>query len=220
MKLKSLSVWSALALLAATTACQKSSPARATDLESPSATASMTDAATGITLTTPAPITPTANQQFKYSEQPLTLTVRNAVSTGSSPLTYSFEVASDAAFASKVFTREGVAEGGNGQTALRIDTLAGERGYFWRARVTSGSSVGLNSAPRGFSVGPQVILQAPVLVSPAQNGTASGNPTLIVNNVARTGPAGQVFYRFDVSTTAAFQSIVFTSTVAEQSGST
>jgi hypothetical protein len=217
MKLKSLSIWSAIALLVATSACQKSSPARATDVESAGTTASVTDATTGVTITTPTPITPTSNQQFKYSEQPLTLTVKNAVHTGTAALTYTFEVASDAAFATKVYTKEGVAEGA-GQTAQQIDKIAGDKSYFWRARVTSGSTVGPNSTPRGFSVGPEVILQAPVPLSPAQGGSASGNPTLVVNNAARTGPAGPIFYRFEVSTAASFTPIAFTSTVAEQGG--
>ena len=83
----------------------------------------MTDATTGVTLTTPQPVTPTANQQLKYAEQPLTLTVKNAAHTGSVALTYTFEVATDAAFASKVYTKDGVAEGA-AQTAQQIDKLA------------------------------------------------------------------------------------------------
>jgi hypothetical protein len=219
MKLKSISVWSALALLMATSACQKSSPTRATDLESSAAGASVTDAATGTTVTTPLPVTPTANQQVKYSEQPITLTVKNAVATGNAALTYSFEVASDAAFATKVYTKEGV-PAGNGQTAQRIDTLAGERTYYWRAHVVSGSTVGPNSAVRSFAVGPQVVVQPPSPISPAQGGSASGNPTLTVNNAARTGPAGTIFYRFEVATNSSFQTLVFANTIAEQGGQT
>jgi hypothetical protein len=220
MKLKSIHLCSAFALLAATSACQKSSPTRATDLESPSASQSVTDAVTGVTVATPTPQTPAANQQLKYSEQPLTLTVKNAVTTGNAPLTYTFEVATDSAFAAKVYSKEAVAEGPSGQTSLRIDPLAGDKTYFWRAHATSGSTVGPNSAARSFVLGPQVVIQVPVPVSPAQGSTASGNPTLVVNNAARTGPAGQVFYRFEVSNTASFQPLLFVSTVAEQSGQT
>ena len=54
-------------------------------------------------------MTPTANQQFKNVEQPITLTVKNAVTSGTTPLTYTFEVASDAAFGTKVFSKDGVA---------------------------------------------------------------------------------------------------------------
>jgi hypothetical protein len=217
MKLKSLSIWSAIALLVATAACQKSSPTRASDLESPASTATVTDAVTGVTVSTPQPVAPAANQQVKFAEQPLTLTVKNAVHTGSSALTYTFEVATDAGFASKVYTKEGVAEGA-GQTSQIVDKLAGEKTYFWRARATSGSTIGPNSAPRSFVVGPEVVIQAPILVSPPPNGTASGSPALVVSNAARTGPAGAIFYRFEVSPAASFDPIVFTSTVAEQPG--
>ncbi len=50
-------------------------------------------------------------------------------------LTYTFEVASDAAFATKVFSKDGVAAGST-QTSLKIDTLPGPaaKSYFWRSR--------------------------------------------------------------------------------------
>src|SRR5205085_9340855 len=124
MKQKSLSLLSALALLVVSTACTKSSPARPSDGTASGPAASVTDATTGVTLTAPTPVSPGVNQQFKYVEQPLTLTVTNAVSTGTTPLTYTFEVATDAAFASKVYSKDGVAAGGS-QTALKIDTLPG-----------------------------------------------------------------------------------------------
>jgi hypothetical protein len=205
-------------MLMAATACQKSSPTRATDLQSSASTATVTDATTGITLTVPQPVTPTVNQAFRNAEQPVTLTVKNAVTTGATVLTYTFEVASDAAFASRAYIKEGVAEGTGGQTSLRIDRLAPDKAYFWRARASSGSIAGPYSPGRGFGIGPEVILQAPSLVSPAQNGQASGTPTLVTNNVGRTGPAGQVFYRFEVATDAGFGSLSFVSTVAEAGG--
>ena len=117
MKLKSIGIWSALALFAATTACTKASPTRPSETTASGSAASLTDASTGVTLTAPSPVTPAANQQFKNVEQPITLTVKNAVTSGSTPLTYTFEVASDAAFGTKVFSKEGVAAG-NGTTAL------------------------------------------------------------------------------------------------------
>src|SRR6202011_4394727 len=146
------------------------------------ATASVRDAVTGITLTSPTPIAPTANQQFKYADQPLTLTVGNAISTGSTALSYSFEVASDAAFATKVFSKDGVAAG-TGQTSLKIDTLPGPaaKSYFWRARVFSGTAAGPYSSVRGFSVGPAVTLGTPVLASPGSGAVVGGQPTLTVN---------------------------------------
>src|ERR1041385_8264419 len=106
--------WSAFALLIVAAACEKSSPARASDLTANGSGGSVTDAATGITITTPAMVSPAVNEQFRFSDQPLTLTVRNAAQTGSAPTTYTFEVATDAAFANKVYSKDGVSEGGNG----------------------------------------------------------------------------------------------------------
>src|SRR3954447_26310043 len=106
MKLKSFGIWSALALFTVTTACSKSSPSRPSETTASGQTASVTDAVTGVTLTSPSLVTPTVNQQFKNVEQPITLTIKNAVTSGTTPLTYSFEVASDAAFATKVYTKD------------------------------------------------------------------------------------------------------------------
>jgi hypothetical protein len=218
MKLKFLPVWSALALLVVSIACQKSSPSRPSDVAAAPPSGAVVDAKTGITLTTPQLVTPTAGQRFRFAEQPLTLTVKNAASTGSAALTYGFQVASDSAFANVVFSKDGVAEGG-GQTSLKVDRLAGAKDYFWRARASSGAVGGPYAAGRTFNVGPEVVLQAPVLTAPANSGTANGsNPTLSVNNVDRTGPAGQVFYRFEVSDSPGFASLVFVNTVAEQAG--
>src|ERR1700704_3742053 len=136
MKLKVFGIWGALALLSGVVACTKASPTRPSDDTASGASTSVVDAVTGVTLTSPTAVSPTNNQQFKFAEQPLTLTVANAVSTGSTPLTYTFEVASDAGFASKVYSKDGV-PAGSAQTALKIDTLPGPaaKSYFWRARV-------------------------------------------------------------------------------------
>ena len=111
MTLKTLRIRSALALLAVTIACTKASPTRPSEGTSTSQGASVTDAVTGVTLTTPSPVSPAVNQQFKNVEQPITLTVKNAVTSGTTLLTYTFEVASDSGFATKVFARDGVAAG-------------------------------------------------------------------------------------------------------------
>ena len=219
MKLKSVGICSALALALAATACEKKSPSSPSELNASSEPRSVTDATTGITLTAPVPLTPANNQQFKNVEQPVTLTVKNAVTTGSTALTYTFEVASDAAFASRVYGKDGVAEGSGGQTSLRIDRITPDKTYFWRARANSGSQAGPNSVARSFTIGPEVILQTPVLVAPANNGQVSGNPTFTVANVARTGPAGQVFYRFEISTSSGFDPLAAVQTVPEQGGS-
>src|SRR3954453_15663519 len=215
MTLKSLRIWSALGLLAMSIGCTKTSPTRPSDGASASQGASVTDATTGVTLTTPALVTPTVNQQFKNVEQPVTLTVKNAVPSGTSPLTYSLEVATDAAFAAKVYTKDGVASG-NGTTSLKIDKLTANKSYFWRAHAVSGSLNGPNSEGRGFGIGPEVVLAQPVNGDPQPNATVGEQPTLNVNNVGRSGPNGAIFYRFEVSDSAGFGSVVYSATVGER----
>src|SRR5437879_6162556 len=118
MNLKQFSTSSALAPLAFTTACTQASPPRPTETRAPGPTAVPVDVVTGVTLTAPSPVSPALNQQFKYSEQPLTLTVKNAVSTGTTARTYTFEVATDAAFANKVYSKDGVTESAT-QTSVK-----------------------------------------------------------------------------------------------------
>src|SRR6059058_6403043 len=97
MKLKSVSVSTALALAVAVSACQKSSPTRPTDTASEGSTEVVVDAKAGVTITAPQLVTPTDGQRFRFGDQGLTLTAKNAAATGSSTLTYTFQVASDAA---------------------------------------------------------------------------------------------------------------------------
>src|SRR5262245_12620109 len=215
MKLKSLTLWSGVALLVAAAACSKSNPTRPTNAESTPETASVTDAVSGITLTTPQPSSPAEGASFKFTEQPITLVVKNAVSTGSTPLTYTFEVASDAAFASKVITKEGVAQG-NGSTSLALDKLAADKTYYWRSRASAGSVAGPFTTGRSFKVGPEVVIQAPVLGDPVTNATVDEQPTLTVNRVSRTGPADQILYRFELSDASSFGSVVYSTTVPER----
>jgi hypothetical protein len=215
MTLKSVCLSSVLAVLVSATACTKSSPTSPSDAEGTGSTASVFDATTGITLTTPTLITPTDNQQFKFTDQQLTLTIKNAVTTGKTALTYGIEVATDAGFAAKVYSKDGLAEGA-GQTALKIAALGAAKTYYWRARATSGSLAGPYTKPRSFAVGPAVIIQTPVLGDPPNNGSADEQPTLNVNTVQRTGPAGPIFYRFEVAEASSFSSLVYTATVAER----
>src|SRR5579864_5262928 len=138
MKLNCVRVCCALALAVAAGACQKSSPAQPSGTVAASDTQAVVDAVTGITLVSPSPQSPADAAQIKFTDQPVTLTVKNAVSTGKAALTYTFQVASDAAFASIVFSQGGVVQG-SGTTSLQISKLAGAKSYFWRAFATSGS---------------------------------------------------------------------------------
>src|SRR6187200_3036243 len=94
----------ALALAGGTAACGKTS-----NPEQPSATAATPSGGEGLSasIAAPRPLSPGNNVQIRNGDQPLTLAVRNAVSTKSG-VTYTFEVATDAGFAGKVQTKDAV----------------------------------------------------------------------------------------------------------------
>jgi hypothetical protein len=165
------------------------------------------------TVTVPMPAAPAANAQIRFSEQPVTLTVQNAAVTGSGTV-YTFEVASDSAFSSRVQNWQNVAEGAAGQTSVRLDTLAGGRDYYWRARATSGGTAGPFSAGAKFTIGPPVIVNPPTPIAPLTGTTTGPRPTFRVRNATRNGAAG-VIYRFEIAGSSAFSPIVLSVTVNE-----
>ncbi|HEX4566240.1 MAG TPA: hypothetical protein VH138_06385 [Vicinamibacterales bacterium] len=67
---------------------------------------------------------------------------------------------------------------------------------------------------------PAIVISAPVPVSPDNGGNVTGWPTLTVNNATRTGPAGVLTYRFDVSTASDFTNITVTGSIVEGAGQT
>jgi hypothetical protein len=168
----------------------------------------------------PRPLTPAVNAQIRNQDQPVTLVVGNAVITQGSAATYTFEVASDAAFATRVYSKSGVAEGTAGQTSLTIDRLTAGADYFWRARAEGGGTVGPFSAGRKFTIGPAIVVNAPQLVSPASGAATTGRPALTVINAPRSGPAGPLTYRFELANNNTFSPVVTTANVAETAGQT
>ncbi|MCC7416402.1 MAG: hypothetical protein IT176_04610 [Acidobacteria bacterium] len=211
-----------LAVLAAvvfTAACSKSAPMRPSEAAAGGAAAASADARASVTITAPQLVSPAAGARLAFAQQPLTLTIKNAVATSARARTYTFQVATDGDFKNIAYSKEGVAEGESGQTSLVIDKLAGDRDYFWRALAVSGSSEGPFAPARLFNVGPEVVLQAPVPISPADGGQL-GQGSLVTGNASRTGPAGPITYKFEVSSSSGFGSTVFSRTVAEGIGQT
>ncbi len=96
----------------------------------------------GVNITMPAAVDPSTGAKIPVDKQPITLTVVNASTNGVRPLSYVFDVATDADFTNKVFSRDGVAPG-DGRTSLRLpDSLATGRSYYWRARAQDGANTG------------------------------------------------------------------------------
>jgi hypothetical protein len=213
MTLKFAPISAVLALMTITAACTSNTPLQPT----PGSGSTNSGSAAATSSTTAGLASPADGAKIPHLSQPVTLTVTNALSTSTAPQTYTFEVATDSAFANIVYSKSGV-PAGTGQTSLTIDKVKPATTYYWRARDINGATVGPTTAAKTFAIGPEIILQAPAPVSPAQNGSANGKATLTVANAQTTGPVTQLMYQFDVSDSSSFGNIVFTTKVAEQAG--
>src|SRR5262249_55386045 len=223
---KVLKTWLSVAVVVAAAACDNANPARpsvsvtastaqtSTSAPKSAKSARMVEGKMSVTVPSPQLATPNDGQQFRYVDQPITLTIKNGVTSGTTPLTYAIQVASDTSFANIVYSKSNIAGGADGQTSVTIDKLPGSATYTWRAQAMLGSANGPFSNPRTFRVGPQVVLENPVPASPAPGGTVNGTLTLTVNNIQRSGPAGPIQYQFDVSDSPSFGNVLSTATVA------
>ncbi len=199
-----------LVALAAAAGCSKSSPVQPSET---TAAASVAEALTA-SIAAPRPLTPANNAQIRNVDQPVTLVVLNAISTKPG-LTYMFEVASDATFATKVQTKDTVTEGGSGQTSVTLDALAPATDYYWHARASGNGTTGLFGPAYKLTIGPAIAIDAPVPIAPLTNAQTGARPALRVTNATRTGPAGAITYKFEVATSSAFTTVLATGTVAE-----
>src|SRR4051812_6285896 len=83
-----------------------------------------------ITVTTANPVAPANGALIANLAQPVKLTVTNAMVTSTeAAVSYTFEVATDSGFASKVQTKDTAQTAS--QTAVTLDALAAGRDYFW-----------------------------------------------------------------------------------------
>jgi hypothetical protein len=172
---------------------------------------------TGLTasITAPQPLQPSNSSQIPTAGQPVTLTVQNVITTRAGAVTYTFEVATDTTFSSKVQTKDGVVEGSGGQTSVKLDPLSPGRDYYWHAKATGGGTSGMFGPTYRFAIGAAVTLSAPVAVAPLNGAQTGPRPVVRVHNAARQGPAGPLTYRFEVAKDGAFTSIAASATVAE-----
>jgi hypothetical protein len=168
----------------------------------------------GVSVAAAQPTSPSNGSSFSYYSQPVTLVVTTGVATGGATSTNTLEVATDAAFATLVTTQT-VAAGATGQVTLTLDHLSPATTYYWRVKTAAGNNPGLYSSPARFSIGPQLVIQAPVPIQPLADTFPHKRPTFTVTNVARTGPPASITYRFDVATDAAFNNLVATGIVPE-----
>lgn len=174
----------------------------------------------GVEITTPKTLEPAQGFKFKENQQPIKLLIENASSTGVRPMTYTFEVASDEGFTSKVYARSGVPQGDGGRTSVTVEKLDLGRGYYWRVRAEDGA----NSSPfasSSFEVLPKAFLNAPALHSPVDNvRTASRRPALTVGVSERNAAVSRVVYEFQIAHDVAFGGVVASGARDEAGGAT
>lgn len=210
-----------LALLVVPAAALALSGCEATKSANPTSP-SVAGAIAGVNISTPAPVSPTQGTSIPAREQPVTLTVANATTNGQRPITYRFEVATDAEFNTKVATREGIEPGADGKTSYRLpDALASDRSYYWRAKALDGANESSFSQAVSFAVVTLAELQPPVPLSPVSGlTTSSRSPEFKTRNAVRSGPVGAVNYTFEIAEDQAFAAMVAIVTLGEQASET
>jgi hypothetical protein len=174
----------------------------------------------GVDITAPGLLEPSMGTKFKDAQQPIKLMIGNASTSGVRPLAYTFEVASDSNFSSKVFGRGSVPPGGDGKTSVMIDRLDIGRTYYWRVRAEDGANTGPFLTAQ-FEVLPKPFISAPNPASPVNNEvTASRRPVLTVLNVDKNSAVGGLVYEFQVSSSQAFTSLTGNGAANEAAGQT
>jgi hypothetical protein len=151
------------------------------------------------------------------TSQPVTLTVQNAVTTQPTlPVSDTFEIATDSAFAHIVVTRT-IPQSAGGQTSVTLDPLPPST-YFWRVRASAGGAV-VTSTSGTFRIA--AVLLAPLPALPA-NGILIGHldqpVTLAVQNPAMPPTVTEITDTFDVATDTAFTAIVASTSVPQAIG--
>jgi hypothetical protein len=171
-------------------------------------------------ITAPVSVLPTDRARFRNLDQPVLLSVQNAVITQAGTTTYTFEVATDSAFSAKVQTKDNVAEGTGGQTSVKLDMLPADKDYYWHARAQRSGVAGPFGVTHTFNIGPTIVLSPPVAVSPLTGTLAASRPTFTVSNIVRLGPAGALVYTFEIASNPSFSPVAVSGTVSEGAGQT
>jgi len=176
----------------------------------------------GVNIGQPIPLDPKDGKNIDVGNQPITLVLANAETNGVRPLSYTFEVATDTGFTTKVFVRQSVTPGANGQTSLHLsDALGTGRTYYWRAQALDGANTGPYSGFAHFNIFTPIVISKPSPDAPINNVMLdSAVPTFVFGNAPRSGPVGPFTYAIEVADSDAFTIPVAIWTVAEQANVT
>lgn len=174
----------------------------------------------GVVISAPQAAAPAANAQIAIGQQPVTLTIQNATTNGVRPLSYVFDIASDAVFQSILFSQSGVTPGANGQTSFQLAQTLPPGTYYWRAHAQDGANTG-TFASSSFTIIVPVVIQPPTPVSPANGSTLTSSAvTLVINDSSRSGPAGPISYSFQLASDPNIGNLVASGQVPESANQT
>jgi hypothetical protein len=164
----------------------------------------------GVEISAPKLLEPAQGWKLKPNQQPITLLVENAWTTGVRPLKYKFDVSVDAGFQTIVFSKSDIAPGEGGRTSLRLtDKLELGRTYYWRANAYDGANTGPIPGAVSFDIYPPSVLNPPVLLAPGGGEIlTTRRPPFTLQNSGRSGPIGNVSYQIQVSKDSAFSQVV------------
>lgn len=176
----------------------------------------------GVDISAPKILEPSSGAKIPDDKQPVSLLIENPSSTGVRPLILLVEIATDADFTNKVITLDGVTPGEGGRTSVRLpDPLASERTYYWRARAQDGANAGSYSPVASFNVYTPIVIEEPVLISPAANATVDSlRPKFVVANAKHSGPVGPIYYEIEVADSDTFANKLGTTTPEQASQTT
>jgi len=106
----------------------------------------------GVSVTAGLPISPANGALIADKAQPLILSVRNGLVTGSVAIDYVFQVATDPSFNNTIQTKEAAQT--PDQTSVRLDVLTPGRTYYWRVRTVAADTTGEFTGALAFTIGP------------------------------------------------------------------
>jgi hypothetical protein len=193
-------------ILRATTAVVASLALSACSLERSSDPLSPTVAGPlpGVTISPPTIVQP-ANGAKVVAGQ-LTFMVANASSSGTRPITYFIEIASDVQFKAIVLAKGGMAAGEGAQTTFRLqDPLVTDATYFWHVRADDGANTSPFSPAAQFTLFTPVIYQPPGPIAPINDQVVSNlHPKFSWTNSSRIGTPDSVSYEVQLSDSNTF----------------
>jgi hypothetical protein len=165
----------------------------------------------GVVISSPALLEPGQDWEMRTRDQPIKLLFQNANSNGERPLTYSFDLASDADFKNIVFARTGVKPDQGPETRFQLPDRLAAGTYWWRTRAEDGANASPYSAVKSFNVLAEVVLSAPIPSSPIGGTVVSDlTPDFRIKAGARSGVTAHLEYIIQVSNNSSFTSIAAT----------